>query len=74
MKKISFADVQPHLLAILAFLIVTLVFFSPVFIDNKVLDQQDIQQHNGSSKALRDYREATGEDREAAEHGLLRGR
>lgn len=62
MKKISFADVQPHLLAILAFLIVTLVFFSPVFIDNKVLDQQDIQQHSGSSKALRDYRESTGEE------------
>ncbi len=62
MKKISFADVRPHLLAILVFLIVTLVFFSPIFFENKSLDQQDIQQHLGSSKALRDYRDATGEE------------
>ncbi len=62
MKKISFADVQPHLLAVLVFLVVTLVFFSPIFFDNKALDQQDIQQHMGSSKALRDYRDATGEE------------
>jgi hypothetical protein len=62
MKKISFVDVRPHLLAVLVFLVVTLVFFSPVFFDNKALDQQDIQQHIGSSKALRDYRDATGEE------------
>ena len=63
MKKIKFSEhVLPHLVAVVAFLIITLVFFSPIFFDNKSLDQQDIQQHLGSSKLLRDYRDATGEE------------
>jgi hypothetical protein len=63
MKKIKFSEhVLPHLVAVVVFLIITLVFFSPIFFDNKSLDQQDIQQHLGSSKVLRDYRDATGEE------------
>ena len=62
MKKIKFNDVLPHALAVLVFLVVTLTFFSPLFFENKELGQQDIQQHIGSSKALRDYRDATGEE------------
>ena len=62
MKKISFQDVWPHLLAVLVFLVVTIGFFSPVFFDNKSLDQHDITQFLGSSKTLRDYRDATGEE------------
>lgn len=61
--KIDFSrDVLPHLLAVLLFLLVTVVFFSPVFFENKALNQHDIQQFLGSSKALRDYRDATGEE------------
>ena len=63
MKKIKFSEhVLPHLVAVVVFLIITLVFFSPIFFDNKSLDQKDIQQHLGSSKVLRDYRDATGEE------------
>ncbi len=62
MKKISFQDVWPHALAILVFLVVTVAFFNPVFFDNKVLDQHDITQSMGSARALRDYRDATGEE------------
>jgi hypothetical protein len=63
MKKINFArHVLPHIVAIAAFLLVTVVFFSPFFFDNKVLSQYDIQQWEGSSKTLRDYREATGQE------------
>ncbi|CAN5347275.1 YfhO family protein [soil metagenome] len=62
MKKIKFTDVLPHLLAVLVFLVVTLAFFSPIFFDNKTLDQNDIQQHIASSKSLRDFRDATGEE------------
>src|SRR5258706_15487021 len=63
MKKIDFSkDVAPHLVAVLVFLVVTVLFFNPVFFDNKVLDQQDIQQFRGSSKTITDYREATGEE------------
>ncbi len=61
--KINFSkDVLPHVLAVLLFLLVTVIFFSPIFFENKTLSQHDIQQHLGASKALRDYREATGEE------------
>jgi hypothetical protein len=63
MKKIDFSkDVLPHVLAIVAFLIVTVVFFNPIFFDNKTLTQEDIQQFSGSSKAIVDYRNDTGEE------------
>jgi Bacterial membrane protein YfhO len=61
-KKISFKDVWPHLLAVLVFLVVTVTFFSPIFFENKSLSQHDIQMFLGSSKALKDYRDATGEE------------
>ncbi len=61
--KLNFSkDILPHLLAVGLFLFVTVAFFSPVFFENKSLSQYDIQQHLGASKALRDYREATGEE------------
>ncbi|MEK6783224.1 MAG: YfhO family protein [Bacteroidota bacterium] len=63
MKKINFKeDVLAHGLALLVFLLVTLFFFSPIFFDNKTLDQHDIQQHLGSSKTLRDFRDVTGDE------------
>jgi hypothetical protein len=62
MRKIQFADLLPHSVAIAVFLVVTISFFSPIFFENKSLDQHDIQQHIGSSKALRDFRDATGEE------------
>jgi Bacterial membrane protein YfhO len=63
MKQIRFSDhVLPHLTAVIIFLVVTILFFNPVFFDNKSISQGDIQQWSGSSKALRDYRDATGEE------------
>ncbi|MBL7856115.1 MAG: hypothetical protein JNM57_00385 [Cyclobacteriaceae bacterium] len=63
MKKINFVEnVLPHVVAIAAFLLVTIFFFNPVFFDNKVIEQQDIQQWEGSAKALRDYRDQTGKE------------
>lgn len=63
MKKINFAQhILPHIIAVGVFLIVTIFFFNPVFFDNKSLIQGDIQQWEGSSKALRDYRDKTGEE------------
>lgn len=63
MKKIDFyKDVLPHAVAVLVFLVVTVLFFNPVFFDNKTLDQHDIQQFSGSSKSIADYRAATGEE------------
>lgn len=63
MKKINFAkDILPHGIAIAVFLIVTVFFFNPFFFENKVLNQSDIQQWEGSSKSMRDFREQTGEE------------
>ena len=63
MKKIRFSDyILPHLTAVIVFLVVTILFFNPVFFDNKALQQGDIEQWSGSSKELRDYREQTGEE------------
>jgi len=63
MKKINFsAHILPHIVAASVFLVVTLIFFSPIFFEHKVLNQGDIQQHLSSSKALRDFRAATGEE------------
>jgi hypothetical protein len=63
MKKINFTEqVLPHMIAVAIFLIVTFFFFSPVFFSNKSLTQGDIQQWEGSSKALRDHRDQTGEE------------
>lgn len=63
MKKINFNEqVLPHIVAIAIFLIVTFFFFSPVFFNNRSLLQGDIQQWEGSSKMLRDYRDQTGEE------------
>lgn len=63
MSKINFKEqVLPHLIAVLVFLLVTVFFFNPVFFDNKTISQGDIQQWEASSKSLRDYREATGEE------------
>jgi hypothetical protein len=63
MRKINFiSDVLPHIIAVTAFLVVTFIFFSPVFFDNRVLSQGDIRQHLSSSRELRDFREATGEE------------
>lgn len=63
MKKIDFRkDVAPHLLAVAVFLVITILFFNPLFFDNKTLDQHDIQQFKGSSKSVTDYRDANHEE------------
>lgn len=63
MKKINFSgDVLPHVVAVAVFLVITLIFFNPAFFDNKVLSQRDIEEWEGSSKALRDFRDRTGEE------------
>ncbi|MCR5013668.1 MAG: YfhO family protein [Bacteroidales bacterium] len=47
-------------LAIIAFAVITLVYFSPV-LEGKRIKQHDIEMHLGMSQEISDYREATGE-------------
>jgi hypothetical protein len=63
MRKINVKEhILPHAIAVLVFFIVTLVFFSPVFFENKAISQHDIQQGTGLAKSLADYRKATGKE------------
>ncbi|MCW3126987.1 MAG: putative rane protein [Bacteroidetes bacterium] len=49
----------PYVVAILTFLVVTLVFFGPMILDDKTLPQGDINQYDGMSKEVRDFRDKT---------------
>ncbi|MDJ1493554.1 hypothetical protein QNI19_11470 [Cytophagaceae bacterium DM2B3-1] len=49
----------PHVLAIVAFLIITFVYFSPV-LDGKTISQHDIVQAKGAGHEASLYREKTG--------------
>lgn len=63
MKNIRFSThILPHVVALAVFFIITVFFFNPVFFGNKTLQQYDIQQFAGSSKAIEDYRNETGDE------------
>lgn len=60
MNKISFKNILPHIVAVLVFIIVSFVYFSPV-LNNKQLNQSDMSQFQGMSKSLIDYHKQTGD-------------
>lgn len=63
MQRINFtAHILPHIAAVAIFLIVTVFFFNPLFFENKTLQQYDIQQFIGSSKAIEDFRDQKEEE------------
>lgn len=61
MKKINTKLLLPSAIVIGVFLVVTILFFKPIFFDNKILNQSDVNQWAGGAKSLIDYREKTGE-------------
>ena len=59
MPTINFKkQVLPHLLALFTFLLVTLIFFGPVFFENKTLRQEDIVQGKGITRLTTAYNES----------------
>ena len=54
--------ILPHLIAVLVFALLTILFYHPVFFENKKLSQHDIEQGIGGGKELIDYREETGKE------------
>lgn len=59
MPTINFKkQVLPHLLALFTFLLVTLIFFGPVFFENKTLRQEDIVQGKGITRLTSEYNES----------------
>ncbi len=55
-------DLLPHLVAVIVFIVVTLLFFHPVVISGKVMTQHDIVQGVSSGQEIRDFREKTGDE------------
>lgn len=58
----DFKKVLPHLLGILSFYLVTILYFSPIVFEDKMMFQSDILQWEGSAKEILDYREETGKE------------
>jgi hypothetical protein len=54
-------NVVKIIVAILVFLAITVVYFSPV-LEGKKLDQHDINMFKGMSKEIADFRQETGEE------------
>ncbi len=61
MKNSIFKQLQPHLIAIGVFLLVTILYFSPI-LSGKALQQHDIGQWIGMSKEITDFRNQTGQE------------
>lgn len=60
-KKFDFKSLLPYLLVILAFVLLAVGFVHPV-VNGKKLVQSDVQQFQGMSKEVKDFRERTGEE------------
>ena len=61
MKKFEISKIYPYLAAIAIFLVVTLIYFSPLLEGKKIL-QSDIVNFKGVSKEIVDHRAKTGQE------------
>lgn len=57
----NFKRIYPHLISILIFTVVSLLYFHPVLNGDK-MSQSDITQHIGMAKEVNDYRNITGDE------------
>ncbi|MCF8346926.1 MAG: hypothetical protein K9G38_06910 [Bacteroidales bacterium] len=61
LKKIDFSKILPHLVAVIAFLIISYAYFSPL-LEGKRLQQHDLTTFKGSAQEIIEHREETGEE------------
>jgi hypothetical protein len=61
MKNFTFRQILPYITAVLVFLAITMVYFSPL-LEGKRLFQSDIVHFTGGSKEISDYRAQTGKE------------
>lgn len=59
--KLNFKFLWPHLLAVLCFVVLTMVYFKPIVFDGKVLPQSDTISAIGMAKDAADHQKETGE-------------
>ena len=55
-------EILYHFLSIVLFLSITVYLFNPIFFEDKIVNQHDIEQWKGSSKEVKDFREKTGDE------------
>ncbi len=60
MKKISWKDIQPHLIAFVIFLLVAVLYCRPA-LEGKVLQQSDMQHWKGAAQSSFEYKETHGD-------------
>ena len=61
MQKFDFKGAVPHVFALAAFLLITFVYFQPLF-EGKKIYQGDIVNYKGMSQELTEYRAETGKE------------
>lgn len=61
MHKLSLKSAVPHLVALVAFLVITICYFQPLFQGKKIY-QGDIVNYKGMSQELMEYRAKSGEE------------
>lgn len=59
--QLSFKKFLPHILMIIGFVVVSLLYFNPV-LSGKQIFQSDIKHYIGMAKQQKDFKEATGEE------------
>lgn len=57
----NFKKIIPHIIALVVFIAISLVYFSPV-LQNKTLHQHDVSMFKGASKEIQDFRDNTGKE------------
>ncbi len=63
MSKLNFrADVLPHLVAVIVFVLAVVLFYHPIFLENKSIYQNDVLQGVGGGQEAYKFRKATGEE------------
>ncbi len=61
MQKINLKGAVPHLIALAAFLLITIIYFQPLFQGQKIY-QGDIVNYKGMSQEIIEHRNETGEE------------
>lgn len=61
MKNFSFKQILPHLIAVVLFILISVIYFSPL-LEGKAIHQGDHVNYQGMSKEILDYRAETGEE------------
>ena len=63
MKKLNFKkDILPHLVAIVVFVLIVVIYYHPLFFSSETISQNDVLQGVGGGQEAIEYREQTEEE------------